>query len=1011
MTTTWCPPLPTIGRAGPRIVVLRSSTILKRLEEYYANNRSVADVFERRISPAWQERTLRRRGAPAYLSEFSPNDQQTILLRNLYFRVSSSLRAKMRRRLDSGALNQVRAWFQTADAAVLPLLISEEYHTDLLEVECDVLTNWSLENCAHNYAKFQSDWKGLKKRMRKSFALHNDLDHVECPGHMVPYWRAAKSALKRFNVSGPADIGRFVLLWCQTRATGMADHSMILKSFEKFEATVTDPGVPYRMDPAVLRKVCIPAMAVDGLQAKVSVGPTACLESTRSSGGKTAYLSRLARCRSVRAEYNFRTLEETPTEPRPVRSAKDLVNWAIYTILHNPTYTCLVRIHGVAEPSKARTISVAPYAYQVLMGVFAHIFQPSLRAKQVKSGLKADRHLWRFLTDVLNPQNKEWGELIDGNVYALSTDLSEATDWGNRDIARQIWQALIEHAENPDFPLGLSLLAKSKYCGKRFALLPVHTNKYKLVIMQRGWMMGDMMTKVILTLSHQYCCELSRLSVYTLVGDDEIALDSNRRRLERHLDNLGLIFKVSELDTFISTNLAFYCEEGSLVPQSVLDVPHVRMRRAQELDYLDYPRIRLLLPQPSEVDAYSMSNIGRFALLGKETRWVCSTNKPASRMFHTAGLLQHILVPQEPDCISPYTPLEIGGDGAFPMNGRHMRSVVENNSRNSRETKFRLHSLLNNRFGYKFVRSNRTDKVVHKHHLYLPKIEGMRQLLPPEAVVVPRDQQCKLMMQSLKIPIFSDPQSVFFKIAKGLYYQALLEGKNPPEPKFSIEREFSKANHTEPEIDYDLFIDTWSNPGFKFQDSWGYFVDETKIPKLNPMNLGWDWTEHRRSVQSSKQIFIDWAQENLDLLENNLEELIATIRDQKPLPQRVVARLNLFMESDSYVLSVLPREHADNETLALITRDQKLSLLLKRKLDAWNPRIQHKVICVDPALYMIGRAYELLDEATPSIEDPGAMLHVDYTEFTDGFPHDEEIWDKEIFIKRTARGAYLLTYK
>jgi len=1010
MTQRWCPPLPTIGRAGPRINVLPSSTLIQRLDEYYGEFRSVCDFFERRISPAFQQRALRVRGPPAYLSEFTPGEQQSLLLRSLYFKASAALRGKMRRRLDDGRLNQVRAWFQTADAAVLPLLICEERYSSDLEVESDVLTNWVLENCAHNHARFQSEWKGLKKRMRKSFALHGDLDHVECPGFMNPYLRAARSALSRFAVEGPSDIGRFVLLWCQTRATGMADHKMIELSYDKFVATVSEPGISVKLDPAVLGKITEPCKRVNGLEAKVSGGTTACLESTRAKGGKTAFISHLARHKCVRAEYDFRTLEPRVVEPRPIRSAQDLVHWAIYNILHNPTYTSCVRLHGVSEPSKARTITVAPYSYQVLMGVFAHIFQPSLTAKQVKSGLKADRHLWRFLTDVLNPQGKEWGELIDGHVYALSTDLSEATDWGNRDVARQIWNSLIERAENPEFPLGLALLAKSKYCGKRFAFVPTGANCYKLVIMQRGWMMGDMMTKVILTLAHQYCCERSGLRVYTLVGDDEIALDSDESKLHKHLDTLGEIFKVSELDTYVSKRMAFYCEEGCLVPQSVLDVPHVRMRRGLQLDYLDYPRIRLLLPQPSEVDAYSMSNIGRFSLLGKETRWVHSTNASASRFFDQASLLQHILVPQEPDCISPYTPLEIGGDGAFPIDGKHMLRVIDNKSRNPRETKYRLSALLNNRFGYKFVRSNRTDKVVHKHHLYLPKIEGMRALLPPEAVIVPRDAQQKLLMRSLKIQLFSDPQSIFFEIAKGLYYKALLEGKTPPEPVFSIERRFSDGRTEDPTIDYELFMSTWSNPGFKFQDDWGYWVDKTKIPRLNPMNLGFDWSEYVPEKISMKGYFEDWLRDNSDLLTESLPDLIALIREGKPLPLRVVNRLNLFMESDSYILSTLPRDWADKTEVGIVTRDQRLSLQIRNKLDAWNALVPHRVICVDPALYMIGRAFEKISEETPLIEDPGAMLHVDYNEFTDGFPHDEEIWDKETYIRTTARGAVILTY-
>jgi hypothetical protein len=131
MTTRWCPPLPTIGRAGPRIVVLQSSTLIQRLDEYYGEFRSVCDFFERRISPEFQFRALRVRGPPAYLSEFAPCDQQSLLLRSLYFRTSAALRGKLRKKLDGGHLNQVRSWFQTADAAVLPLLIHSEYHTSL----------------------------------------------------------------------------------------------------------------------------------------------------------------------------------------------------------------------------------------------------------------------------------------------------------------------------------------------------------------------------------------------------------------------------------------------------------------------------------------------------------------------------------------------------------------------------------------------------------------------------------------------------------------------------------------------------------------------------------------------------------------------------------------------------------------------------------------------------------------------------------------------------------------
>jgi hypothetical protein len=995
MGIRWCPPLPTIGRAGPRIVVEQSSTLLQRLEEYYGEFRSVPDIFERRVSPEHQERSLRRRREARYLSDLTPAEQQSVLLRNLYFKLSNASRTKLRRQLDAGCLNHVRSWFHAANAAVLPLLISAEVDPPYYEV--DVLVNWVLENCAHNYALFNQDWKKLKKSMRKSFALRGDFSLVETKATMLPYLSSAKRAAERVTLDGPTAWGRFVLLWTQTRATGMADAVMIRQSLEKFKSTVSDPGVSVRLNPVILEKVCRPCIRANGNLAKVSVGTTACLESSRAKGGKTSYLRTLASHNTVTAEYDFRTLERTDVKPRPVRSAQDLVHWATHVLLTRPTYSACVRVHAVSEPSKARTITVAPYAYQVIMGVFAHIFQPTLTGRQIRSGLKADRHLWRFLSRVLNPQNVAWEDLIDNQVHALSTDLSEATDWGNKSVASQVWTTLIRAANCPEFPLGLAMLAKTRYCGKRYCFVPDGAGNYSLTIAARGWLMGDMMTKVILTLSHQYCCELSGLRTYTLVGDDEIALDSDPEKLRFHItESLPQIFKVSEDDTYVSNFFAFYCEEGTILPQSAKESVHVQMKRGEELYYLDYPRLRLLLPQIIETDAYSMTNIGRFALLGKEQRWVSSTNTHAESYFIRASLLQHMLVPQDADTLCPYTPIEIGGDGAMPHSAKFLAKVVDDKCRNPRETKFRLRALLNNKFSHKFVRSDRLDKVVNKHHLYLPKIEKMRELLPEDSIVVPQNENAKVLLQSVRIDHLADPQTLFFELAKGCYYAALLAGKEPPEPVFSIDREFSGGHTVDPTLDYQMFIDTWKNPGFKFQNSWGYWVDKTKIPKLNPMNLGWDWDKTK--YPSSREILDLWVKENVDFEEQALPDILNTIKDNRPLPKRVVDRLNLFIESDSYIMHTLTREQEKEENLGIVTRDQRLCYRVKRYLDNKEPTIPHTVWCLDPLIYMIGRTFEVTDLVASWIEDPGAMLHVDYNEFADGMhiTLGDDIWEAPI---------------
>jgi hypothetical protein len=393
---------------------------------------------------------------------------------------------------------------------------------------------------------------------------------------------------------------------------------------------------------------------------------------------------------------------------------------------------------------------------------------------------------------------------------------------------------------------------------------------------------------------------------------------------------------------------------------------------------------------------------------------VSAVNAPAMELFTRASLLQHILVPADKDTLCPYTPLEIGGDGAFPHSVEFMRKVVEDRSPNPRETKYRLLALVNNRFGYKYIRSERLDKVVNKHHLYLPKIEGLRELLPESAIVAPATHETKLMLQSVRFDELIDPLAYFFQLAKGLYYQALLEGKDPPEPVFNIDREFT-SGHTqmaELTVDYHLFRETWLNPGFTFQNSFGYWIKRSEVAKINPMNLGWDWDKTK--YPDAREILDLWIKENVSFEQTTLPDILGMIQEHRPLPKRVVDRLNLYIESDSYIMHTLD-EHYAGEFVTLISRDQRLGNRIKRFYYTRGRQVE--VLVVDPAIYMIGRMEEVEGSLLPDrlvrvpagggmvIEDPGAMLHVDYTEFTDGFPLREDIWDAPIGAFRNRNGV------
>nr|WKF54344.1 RNA-dependent RNA polymerase [Ustilaginoidea virens narnavirus 1] len=992
LTHRWRPPLPTIGRGGPTVIVPLRGTVLHKLEDYYSSLRSCASFLERRISPYQMVRSGVQRTGPLFLDQMGPGAQEKILLKTLYYRASTQFKKRLGRLLFAGKLNQVKAWWHTADAVVLPYLISRVDEPDYRHI--DQLTRWALENCANNYAQFQRDLKALKKSLRKHYATHATMDGMACKATMLPYYRIF---LENVPYDGPSDLARYVLLWSQTRATGLANQKMVEASVSKFISTTTEPNDRVSMDPTVLLDTLGGLHDVRPSKGVVSIGTTSCLESTRQQGGKTSYLKRLCRTKSLKVTYDWDDLTPHPIEARPVRSSRDLVDWAIGVALQHPRYVRLVRLHVVVEPSKARTITVASFAYQVLVGVFAHIYQDTLRSKGVSGGLRADRHLWKFMRQRLNPQSTDWEFLKDFEVLGLSTDLSEATDFGNKLVAKEVLHYCVRLTRGK-LPLALSLLVKTLYISPRDVVVPVQGG-YRVVHATRGWFMGDMMTKFMLTAVHDYCCRLSLLKVYTLVGDDEVALDSSRVRLETHLENLGKFFRVSEEDTYISSRLIFYCEEGSLIPQRASESVHVELRRGQSLRYIDYPRIRLMIHQKSETDSYSMTNLGRFALMGKEARWASQTNPDASSYYTMATLYQHLLVPQDADCSAPFTPEEIGGDGAWPHSAQFMRRVVDDKSRDPRETKWRLVSLMRNTFSHKLVRSQRLDKVVHKHHLFLPKVEGLRRILPEDAIIDPKTDEARLMLNSMRFQDIESPEATFLRLCRAAYYQALFRGKDPPEPVFSIDRKFTQG-HSDPDVDYPLLRERWANPGFRTRDFDSWFVHRPAVETINPMCIG--LTGDKEGYPSSRSLFNDWAQANMSFEDTSLPDILLMIREQRPLPNRVVDRLNLFMESDNYILHMLKE---CRRVTTIVTRDLKLCLRVRQTLDSREPGIPHYVVAVDPLIYLLGMV-EALDGQLLEvgvryqssdgeiIPDPGAMLHVDYTEFTDGCPHDEQLFEK-----------------
>jgi len=102
-------------------------------------------------------------------------------------------------------------------------------------------------------------------------------------------------------------------------------------------------------------------------------------------------------------------------------------------------------------------------------------------------------------------------------------------------------------------------------------------------------------------------------------------------------------------------------------------------------------------------------------------------------------------------------------------------------------------------------------------------------------------------------------------------------------------------------------------------------------------------------------------------------------------------------------MSQLPA-HGIKPWVVLITRDRKLCT---RVLDTVNHRdqdVHHYVVAVDPDIYLLGRLAEIEGRRVRGwltmpptddclvIQDPGAIIHADYTNYEDGGPAEGGRW-------------------
>jgi len=1025
----WSPPIPSIGRGGQRATVSISADFECKLKDYYLQVKSVPDFFVRAVSGTFRRQFRlfgRDYAEKLYLSDLDWQLQYRYIRSRMYGRdYSIHFKRKLSSLLKAGKLQSIRQWFFTANGFVLPYIMGGGEDFTVI----DSMTKSCLEGCANNYAQFIKSLKLTKKLIRKSAAVNGiPPSGIRVPRtgktrQFVPYFSHLNKVLS--SLSTRVDRMTTVLLWTQSRATGLCDSVMIDESLSKFMATTMLPSTPLSIDVGILQS-CIRTGNVTGYEAQVSCGPKACLQSPQKPrllepeyyvgdpepvGGQTAFLLQLCRHRVLRGTYDLKDLSVSLFEKAmPVRSARDLLDWAIQEALESPGHVRSVRFHCVADQSKARAITVAHYAYQVIMGVFAHALVPGVLSDETFSGLRLDKHLWRFLHTSMSPESPSWDGFTGQEVWAFSTDLSEATDYGNWWFGRAVWSEFIRQTRGPRQPTALMLLAKTLYTSPRTVYYRNGMNRYSSFQTRRGFLMGDMFTKVVLTIGQDYnvrscvlnsplgewgsnksikrTCKLQPYNLhtlevaglldrvpvrpklmgaaYSLVGDDVVILYAKINRtlaLEPYFKASAHEggWKVSDEDTFDSKHLMFYCEEGSIPPQGPQSSTRHRMWRGRPVEYLDYPRIRLLLPVKMETDIYSHTNVGRFSLLGKEMRDVVDTSTEFHRtLFSVAQLLQRALLPRDIECLCPFLPQEIGGDGGYTDDPDFLVAVITSKSTEEGEVLYRMRMQMGQFWSHKFLSTEKNLVGTLKRHLILPTLERMRGFIPKNAIITPPSSEARECLDSLPRGLLESPQQTFFKLMKRAYYWKLFQGKVLPNLRVGADVS-SKRGNTSVTTMWDYFdhgrirdyLDQWRRPGFMYRDMEPYYV----IPRRHKdiMSLNWNWKVAPEPATEVARI--------------GLDEFLKVILRGQDLPL-IVDRLNLFFESDPLLMIRVRENPAIKARILLVSRDKKLAQRILRFV--WANRDRHaRVLLVSPEVFFLGRVPEV--ESDFQLFDAGSI--------------------------------------
>jgi hypothetical protein len=445
-------------------------------------------------------------------------------------------------------------------------LLVLKYLTILLD---DEFLDGNLRPEVLGYRSRYSELKAVRKTFKR-YALSSRDEYFKTSEFekSIPVWLKTFVPIYRsaINVKGTVWSCAIRSTLSQTRGMGTPPPIVVYQSKEKFLRKVTEIPAPLTEEEKELIKVSInntikgiPEHVFSGLRTKAAITLTAsaCWEKTREEGGTLQAISDLlVDARSGRQAnvidlntgkflYSF-TYERT--------KEGEYIFWRCLeeVLSHDPKEISKVFVAVVKEPGKARTITKGSAYLKVILDTVNKIVSyPLTKVETSVSGMSKDAHGWNFFQDFFKEENKEisfHGVVSDDRspdgrhitrlvqydaLWVECTDYTDATNAMNHEVAKLLSDSWLKAC---GIPRVLKRIIDSTCFTSRVVVFNGSGIFSKIgepdepgttlrrVVLEKGIMMGDPLTKVLL---HNVNISVRKLGRYISDGSyKELVLDN-----------------------------------------------------------------------------------------------------------------------------------------------------------------------------------------------------------------------------------------------------------------------------------------------------------------------------------------------------------------------------------------------------------------------------------------------------------------------------------------------------